>query len=169
MISGEYIAAQTTEWESYYPQDSAFTISFPQGDLMTHVDTVHTEIGDLFMHKVINKSRINRKEVHTVISWNTYPAGTLHSDSTETLNDFWRATIEQSVDAINGELVYDNAQRVGVWPAHIWRVNHNDGLRMDNLAVLKEKTFYLLQFSAPNSLEYTQLKERFFRSFYLVK
>lgn len=166
--TGTSLYAQKAEWEAYYPADSSYLISLPKGTLSEQIDTFYTEIGAIIYRKAMNFTRMKRNEIYTVISDTEYPLGTVHSDSTELLNEFWQATIEESVDNLSGELLYKTEKRVGEWPAILWRVNYGDNMRMDNLAILKRNHFYLLQFSSPDAIEFTKMKEQFFASLYLI-
>lgn len=160
-----HLQAQDVLWQWYSPPDSTYQVSIPAGEMTFSTDTISTAIGSLIYHKVMNKNDVNGRKIYTVISESTYPTGSLHSDSSSLLSDFWKTTVEQSTKNLGGKLIYKSDVRVGKWPAYKWKINFGEDKRMDNLGIFIENKFYLLQFSSLNTIKFTDIKERFFRSF----
>ncbi len=168
IIPQSRVHAQDINWNTFYPADSSFVVSFPEGEITHQIDTVSTAIGPLYYHKVMNKSSISSNQIYTVVSWTSYPEATIHSDSTALFDDFWKATMNQSKESVDGTILFSSERKVQAWPAYTWKISYDENQRIDNLGILKENTFFLLQFSAPSAIEYTEIKVDYFDSFHFM-
>ncbi len=123
-------------WEWYTSEQGLFTVYTP-GKLIEKVDRTETALGDLAYHTYYYQPEDKEDDnfLYT-ISYCDYPEGSMHSDSTDLVKDFFEATIDASVRSVKGELFYQSDISTGSFPGKIWRVNYGD-----NAAAIKTKAF----------------------------
>ena len=62
-----------------------------------------------------------------MVSYVDYPKYSIHSDSTELVEDFFKTTVETAVESVKGELSYSSDITMNEYPGRLWRVDYNDG------------------------------------------
>lgn len=132
-----FILAQIPTWDWYTSEKGLFTVLTP-GEMTEKVKETETAIGKLSYHIFSYQPEVEAGADNFLymISYCDYPAGSVHSDSTELLKEFFDATVESSVSSVRGELFYAADIRLGEYPGKIWRVNYGD-----NKAAIKTKAY----------------------------
>ena len=125
-----------TNWEVFKSFKGKFKILTP-GVMVEKVNTIETEIGDLnyitFLHQSKEKDSDN---LVYMVSYCDYPENSIHSDSTELVQEFFQTTIATAVESVKGELRYSSEIEMGDYPGMLWRVDYNEGR-----ALIKTKSF----------------------------
>ena len=98
-----------------------------------------------------------------------YPEGSMHSDSTELLSDFFDASVEEAVLSIDGELIYQSDYNYEEYPGRIWRISYNE-----NTAIIKSVSYivknklYIIQTASLKEKAVNKSANRFVDSFRLL-
>ncbi len=165
------LLAFTGDWITYESLEGRFSISTPH-HFMEKTLKSETAIGTLetyyFVYQPEGQIDAEGNMLYT-LSYVDYPENSIHSDSTELLDDFFKTTIETSIKSVKGELRYDTPEKIKGFPGWLWRVDVADK------AVIKTKTYlinnrlYTLQVVtiAENSLN--KSVDRFMESFRLLQ
>ena len=124
------------DWEIFKSYDGKFQVLAP-GEMIKKVNPIETEIGEMkyvtFLHQSENK---NADNLVYMVSYCDYPENSIHSDSTELVNEFFETTVSTAVESVNGELQYSTEINIGNYPGRLWRINYNEGH-----ALIKTKSF----------------------------
>lgn len=132
------ILGQFSDWKLFESDKGRFSILVP-GLMSEKKNEVETEIGTLTYHIYFHKPEAeNADNFLYMVSYCDYPEGSVHSDSTELLADFFEATVESSVFSVNGDLFYSTDMDYKGYPGKLWRVNYGD-----NTAAIKTKAFMI--------------------------
>lgn len=127
---------QFADWDRFISEKGGFSIMVP-GEMTQKENVVETEIGELTYHVYFHKPEEKTADNFLyMVSYCDYPEGTVHSDSTELLAEFFEATVESSVFSIDGDLFYSADIDYRGYPGKMWRVNYGD-----NTAAIKTKAF----------------------------
>ena len=95
------------------------------GEFDKAVDSVQTPIGKMAYHILIyNNTQKNAENLFYMITFCDYPEGTIHSDSTELLKEFFDASIDQALKSVKGELAYQSDISLQGYPGKLWRINY---------------------------------------------
>jgi hypothetical protein len=159
----------STDWVTYESKDGQFKLATPD-KLTLNIDTVETEIGELHYHTLFTQGDQSVGNQVYMLSYCDYPEGTVHSDSTAILNDFFKTTIRTAAYMVDGELMYQTDEETFGYPGKYWRVDYRSGQ-----AVIKTRAFvagsryYALQVVSTKLLHINPDTDRFFDSFQLLK
>ncbi|MEM9849774.1 MAG: hypothetical protein AAF847_17925 [Bacteroidota bacterium] len=157
-----------SDWVLYEAKDESFSILAPD-ELQEKIDTFQTDLGELHYHTLYHQSTEATGNQVYMLSYCDYPAGTIHSDSTDILQDFFEETIETATFSINGELMYQADESVFNYPGKYWRIDYRKGT-----AVIKTKAFvvdnryYAIQVVATKARHINPDSDKFMNSFRLL-
>ncbi|MEM8524665.1 MAG: hypothetical protein AAGG68_08475 [Bacteroidota bacterium] len=157
------------DWTFYESKDKQFKILVP-GELREKIDTFETDLGELHYHTLYHQATAETGNQVYMLSYCDYPEGSIHSDSTEILADFFEETIQTAKFSINGDLMYKADRNLYSYPGKYWRIDYRDGQ-----AVVKTKAFvvknryYAIQVVATKEKHINPESERFMESFRLVE
>lgn len=164
------LSPESKSWREYNSYDGRFSILSP-GEMKQKVDSIQTPIGTLAYHTYFFQTeQKDADNVLYMLSYCDYPAGAIHSDSTELLKEFFDATIESAVDAVKGELRYERNAKYKDYPGKIWRIDYLDGN-----ALIKTKAFvinsryYTLQTITTKNRSLNLSSDKFLDSFKLIE
>ena len=158
---------QLTDWEYYLAKDQQFSVEVP-GVLNSSLDTIASPIGPIFCDNLVYQEKIDTLAAIYSLSYCTYPVGTLHSDSTELTNLYFDSTVNNMVESIGGELLYESEQKFFGYPGRIWKISYDEGKKWGKFKTLMVKDrLYILQVRAINSVETREHATRFLDSFTL--
>ncbi|RMG78204.1 MAG: hypothetical protein D6714_18500, partial [Bacteroidetes bacterium] len=128
--------AGTPDWQTFESYEGRFRVLAP-GAMTEKIDSIQTDVGTLayhvFFHQSDNKDADN---LFYMVSYCDYPAGSVHSDSTELLAPFFEATLESAAASVDGKLIYADDIRYDDYPGKFWRIDYLDGQ-----AIIKTKAF----------------------------
>ena len=98
-----------------------------------------------------------------------YPEGGMHSDSTDLLMEFFEASIDEAVNSIGGDLIYQSDYNYEEYPGRIWRIKYNQGTAMlRSVAYLVENHLYIIQTASLQEKAINSSANRFMDSFRLL-
>jgi hypothetical protein len=140
-------------WDVFQSFDGKFKVLTP-GEMVTKENPIKTEIGELnyitFLHQPAEK---NPDNLVYMVSYCDYPKYSIHSDSTELVEEFFKTTVETAVESVKGELSYSSEITMNEFPGRLWRVDYNDGK-----ALIKTKSFLVK--NRYYSIQVISLKEK---------
>lgn len=167
-LSVNTIIAQS-DWQQLTNFDGRFKINAP-AELIEKVDTIETAVGDLVYHTFYHQADIKKAEnAMYMLSYVDYPAGAMHSDSTELLKDFFVETTNAAADAVNGELLYASESEINKFPGQVWRIDYLDGKAViKTRAFMVNRRYYSLQTISLQERNLNRSSERFLDSFELL-
>ena len=147
------MAMNQPSWEVFQSFHGKFKVLTP-GEMIKKENPIKTEIGDLnyitYLHQPSEK---NPDNLVYMVSYCDYPKYSIHSDSTELVEDFFKTTVETAVESVKGELSYSSEITMNEFPGRLWRVDYNDGQ-----ALIKTKSFLVK--NRYYSIQVISLKEK---------
>lgn len=157
------------KWTTYTSVDGAFRVRVP-GQMQEKADTVSTRIGDLVYHTCFYQDQTQYAENFLyMVSYVDYPPGTVHADSTDLLEEFFQATIDEASFSIDGEVLYQSPIELDGHPGRIWRIDYRNRQGViKNKAFLRENRFYSVQVLTYKELSLNMSMDRFLDSFQLL-
>ena len=156
------------EWEKIVIEKVGCQLSAP-GPLTEKVDSVETGIGKIGYHTFYYQSPGDGPENYFyMLSYCDYPEGTIHSDSTELLEEFFETTMETAALSVDGDLIFSNAITIKDYPGRFWRINYfNDQIIIRTKAYVVENRYYALQTVMHKDRSLNPASDRFLDSFKL--
>lgn len=153
-------------WKEYKSVEGKFQVLTP-GDFDKAVDTVRTDLGKLAYHILVyNNTQKNAENLFYMITFCDYPPGTIHSDSTTLLKDFFEASIDQAASSVKGEVMYQSDVSLQGYPGKVWRINYlRDQAVIKTKAFMVGNRFYTIQTVTLKDMAMNAASERFFDSF----
>jgi hypothetical protein len=153
-------------WRTYTSYDGGFKIETP-GDMKEVINTGTTALGDLKYHVFVYRDNEDDADnLMYMISYCDYPEGSIHSDSTEFVNEFLDATVESSVQSVNGSLVYSHDVKMKKYPGKLWRVDYGEGQGVIRTkAFIKGNRFYTIQTACNSNKSLNMSSDKFMDSF----
>lgn len=153
-------------WKEYKSVEGKFQVLTP-GDFDRAVDTVKTDLGKLAYHILVyNNTQKNAENLFYMITFCDYPPGTIHSDSTALLKDFFEASIDQAASSVKGEVMYQGDITLKGYPGKMWRINYlRDQAVIKTRAFIVGNRFYSIQTVTLKDMAINAASERFFDSF----
>lgn len=164
------LAPEAKKWRDFNSYDGKFSVLVP-GEFTEKVDSMETTIGKMAYHTFFHQTQeSNADNVLYMLSYVDYPAGAIHADSSELLQDFFAETVDAAVKAVKGELLYANDWKYKDYPGKVWRIDYLEGK-----AVIKTKAFvmnnryYSLQTIAKKEYSMNFSADKFLDSFKLIE
>ena len=159
-------AVNRENWFTFTSTEGRFSVLVP-ATMDEKVTKTTTAIGALAYHTFVCQPAANESEnLLYMVSYCDYPEGTVHSDSTELLADFFAATVDESVQSIRGELAYSADFQWAGLPGKVWRVDYNRGTATLRTKILVSKNrVYTLQTACRRAASLNDSADRFFDSF----
>ena len=153
------------DWTTFQSYESRFKILTP-GPLVHQVDTVKTAIGTLDYHIYYYENAAKDAEINFfMVSYCSYPEGTVHADSTALLSEFFQTTIDAAVESMDGDLIYVDSLTRGDYPARTWRIDYlDDHYTVKTQAIVQENNYYAVQVIGPKSKTVNRSSTKFFDS-----
>jgi hypothetical protein len=153
-------------WKEYQSMEGKFKVLTP-GEFDKAVDSVQTPIGKMAYHILIyNNTQKNAENLFYMITFCDYPEGTIHSDSTELLKEFFDASIDQALKSVKGELAYQSDISLQGYPGKLWRINYlREQALIKTRAFMVKNRFYTIQTVTVKDMAINTASDRFFDSF----
>lgn len=159
-----------SSWELFKSFEGRFEVLAP-GEFEEKVKEIETAIGKVEYHTFLHKPEgDNPDNLAYLVSYCDYPAGSIHSDSTSVLDEFFGATLESAQASVKGELLYSNEVDLSGYPGRQWRIDYNEGK-----GIIKTKSFlvnnryYSIQTIMIKQNSLNESTPRFMNSFQLFK
>lgn len=163
-------AQEDGPWNNYHSLEGDFSIDWPEGEMVQRADTIQTALGEQVYHIFMVQKNEKADNVMYMLSYCDYPEGTVHSDSTDLLQEFFEATMDQAAKSVNGELTYYDFTWYKDYPGYLWRIDYLDGKALiKTKAFLVENRYYAIQTVTirPKSLNLST--DRFMDSFKVIE
>jgi hypothetical protein len=160
---------RTNPWKEYKSLEGKFSVLTP-GEFDKAVDSVQTPLGKLAYHILVyNNTQKNAENLFYMVTFCDYPPGTIHSDSTDLLKDFFAASIDQAASSVRGELAYQADIVQQGFPGKIWRINYlRDQAVIKTKAFMVRNRFYSIQTVTLKDMAINAASDRFFDSFLIL-
>jgi hypothetical protein len=145
VISCTLLSFTPPEWKSYRNIDGMFKV-LTRGAFQQKTIKAQTTIGEITTKTFIYQPEEQEENLVYMITYYDFPKGSIHSDSTELLKDFFKNTIEQSAESVNGKVIYTNELEQQGYRAWQWRVNYQEGkVAIRTRSFLINNRFYSIQ------------------------
>ena len=153
-------------WQSHQDYDGRFTVMVPAA-FRQKTDTIATAVGPLVYHTYFLQAPVDTAENELyMLSYVDYPAGTLHHDSTELLQEFFAATIETARKTVRGEIRFDTDVTIRGYPGRYWRIDYlNDRAGIRTKAFVVDNRYYTIQTISRRESGINRSTDRYFDSF----
>ncbi len=154
-------------WNEIDDLEGRFRILSP-GPLVHKEDTLTTAVGEQVFHTYFFKvPDLERAEnLIYVLSYVDYPAGALHQDSTDLVNELLLSTEESAAESLRGEVIYSTEREVLGFPGRLWRIDYKDGeANARTLAFVVGARYYELKTFSLSGRGLGDASDKFFRSF----
>ncbi len=127
-----------SDWIVIKPENGNCSILMPSQPTAQE-KIINSEIGELEM-KLFLLQPANGTDENKLYSLNfaDYPAGTIHSDSTNLLKDFFDNSRDKSVENVKGKLLSETIIKINGYPGRESRIDFKNGL-----AIIKQRTYLL--------------------------
>lgn len=167
------LKAQTIEsdhkWEKIILEEAACQLWAP-GPLQKKTKAIETRIGEVVYHTFLYQEQGKGPENYFyMLSYCDYPEGTVHSDSLELINDFFKSTIETATYSVDGKLIYTAETSINDFPGRFWRINYLDNqVVIKTRAYLVKNRYYAIQTIMHKDRSLNASSDRFLESFALL-
>lgn len=159
---------QIGNWVETSSLEGNFKVAAP-GEMVPKQIAKETPVGELIYHSLFFSGNKDDDNILYMVSWVDYPEGSLHSDSTELVENLLDATVETAVLNVNGKLMYQTPENIEGFPGRYWRIDYNKGTAViKTKAFVKGHRFYSLQVASKQTKNINQSVDRFFNSFKLL-
>lgn len=136
------------------------SVSIP-GHFKSYVDTFPTDIGNLIYHTyTLTDTTLNYQ-----LSFLDYPEGSVHSDSTDLLKDFFSSTIDASTESVKGTKKYQTEINQFEYPGFLWKIEFGENQFMKTKAFVAGNRFYTMQVFGNEKYDTSNMDLKFFDSF----
>ncbi len=167
-LSSILIISLNLPWQNYKNEVGKFSVSVP-APVKETTSKIKTVTGELVYHQFVCKtiSKNDGKILYT-INYCDYPLGTFPKDSTDLREEFYKATIESSMDVIKGTVAYQDNILQQEYSGKIWRVDFNKvTAHIKSKCFLIGDRFYLLQIIVANNEKNDPNADKFFDTFFV--
>ena len=160
LISGD------PSWEEYKSFDGKFRVLVP-GEMQVSERVIHTDIGEIkYITHYYQDTEREAENAMYMVTYCDYPEYTIHSDSTELVEDFFTNTLEAAVESVAGKLRYSDVLNYKEFPGRHWRVDYRGGhATLKSRAFLVKNRFYTVQTATERGRSMNKATDTFFDSF----
>ena len=159
-----------SKWQYFTSEKGKFTVLAP-GEFEEKINTTETILGTTEYHTYLYQpSYQNPENLVYMVSYCDYPEGSIHSDSTELVKEFFEVTVESSLKSVKGELFYSSEINLGQYPGMLWRVNYKDGAAtIKTKSYLVGRRYYSIQTITLRDMSLNPSIDKFLDSFKLIE
>ena len=155
------------DWQEYKSFEGKFRVRVP-AEMTAKVDSIQTDVGKLAYHThLYQPSDVKEAEnLIYMVSYVDYPALSIHSDSTELIDEFFENTVESATEAVMGNLIYSSETTLHDYPGRLWRIEYlEDRAVIKTRAFLVENRYYAIQTICLKEKALNTASDTFFDSF----
>ncbi len=161
------LLAQNIRWQEFKPYGGKFQMTAP-GVLAEKKEIIETAVGKIEYHTFFYQT-LEADSALYLVSFCDYPEGSLHSDSTELLKEFFESTVQTAVKDLKGDLRYSAPQKLQDFPAYTWRIDYRKGkAALRSRAVVVGSRYYLMQVAVKKEKSLSPMSDKFLDSFRLL-
>ncbi|MEM6320475.1 MAG: hypothetical protein AAF960_22590 [Bacteroidota bacterium] len=163
LISGD------PSWEEYQSYDGKFRVMVP-GAMQINERMIYTDIGEVtYITHYYQDTQRDAENAMYMVAYCDYPEHTIHSDSTELVEDFFANTLEAAVESVSGELRYSDFFNYREYPGRHWRIDYRAGhATLKTRAFLVKNRFYTIQTATERGRSMNSATDTFLDSFALL-
>ena len=167
------LTAQPTPdiWRTYKDYEGRFEILSPDA-MKSKTDSVGTPVGKLAYHTHFYQPEaddVTAENFMYMVSYCDYPEGSLHQDSTELLEAFFEATMEEAAFSVNGKLMYAGERNYLGYPGRFWRIDYLDGQAViKTWGLVAGRRYYAIQTVTVKSRNLNRSSDNFLDSFRII-
>lgn len=156
-------------WKEFKSYEGNFSVLAP-GEMTQKVDTVETPVGKLAYHTFFHQSEDQKADnLFYMVSYCDYPPNSMHSDSTEILEEFFKTTIESAAFSVDGDLIYSTDVQLETYPGKFWRIEYLKGNAIiKTQAFLVGSRYYSTQTIMLKNKSLNPSSDKFFDSFRIL-
>ena len=153
-------------WEEYKSYDGKFRVLVP-GEMQISERVIPTEIGEItYITHFFQDTKRDAENAMYMVTYCDYPEYTIHSDSTDLLEDFFVNTLEAAVESVAGKLRYSDILNYKEYPGRHWRIDYRAGhATLKTRVFLVKNRFYTVQTATERGRSMNQATDAFFDSF----
>ncbi len=140
LLTAETVLSQEDPKNIFIHVPGNFQMWFPL-QIKTYKDTIKTEIGDLIYNTFVHKD----STLIYQLSYCEYPEGGMHSDSTDLIEEFFQAAIDESVLQVKGQKQYQSVIGQFGYPGYLWKTTFGDNKFIRTKAFMAGKKYYSMQ------------------------
>lgn len=157
-------------WAEYKSFDGKFLVMSPGGKMAEKLDTAKTPMGPIAYHLYYNQPDFEGAENYFyMVSYCDYPEGSVHSDSTELVQQLFTETIKEAAFSIAGKVMYQDDIKFMGYPGKLWRIDYGRGkYTIKTRAYFVGNRFYTIQTVMSRMMSLNPLSDRFLDSFRLL-
>lgn len=154
-----------TDWITFRPQGKDFEVRVP-GEMRDGQKKLLTDVGEVFPTTwVYTDEKGQDPNFLYMVSVVDYPELTFDLDDTEFIEQFFEETLEQYIQDIQGEIVYQADMPMGIYPGMVFRAKwKNDEFVVRGRIVIVGDRFYMLQVYTETSRSLNQEAQVFLES-----
>lgn len=158
-----------SDWREIKSYKGKFRVLAP-AEMTEKIDSIETSLGKIAYHTFFHQSENKEAEnLFYMVSFCEYPEGSIHSDSTDLLSEFFETTIQSATESVDGSLIYTTEINLDNYPGKFWRIEYFKGqVVIKTKAFIVENRYYALQTIAMKDKSLNPLSEQFFNSFKLL-
>lgn len=153
-------------WEEIRELDGRFKVLVPSEWSQKVIDSIETEVGQLAYHTFFLQTPTDTADnVLYMLSYVDYPEGSLHHDSIDLVQEFFDASQEEAILAVEGELLFSTDKEKNNYPGRFWRIDYLEGEASIRTQVyVVGQRFYQIQTIARADRGLNRSTDRFFES-----
>lgn len=159
-----------SEWIRVDAIDKSCTIYAPS-KMGLKIDSLEVEIGKIYyIHHIIRTDPLIDPNFLYQLSYTNYPPGVIPQDSIDIIRDMLEMTVNQSVMAQNGELLYSADKDYKDYPGKIWRTAYdNDQYGMKSLAYFAHDHLFMIHVAFLKENSTNKAVDHFLNSFKIIE
>lgn len=134
------------------------------GTMKLFTDSIQTDIGQIVYYTYVCKD----SSLQYQLSYCEYPEGSLHSDSTELLREFFSATLAASTEKLQGTQRYASEIVQFGYPGWFWRIDYGKNRFSKTKAFVAGRKFYKLEVLGNRNDDQENRSTLYFDSFQFI-
>ncbi|MFT6742828.1 MAG: hypothetical protein ACJAVF_004349 [Paraglaciecola sp.] len=158
-------------WQVYKSFEGKFRVLVP-AEMSAKVDSIETEVGKLAYHTYLYQPEDVKVAENLIymVSYVDYPELSIHSDSTDLIEEFFDNTVESATEAVMGNLIYASETTLNDYPGRLWRIEYlEDRAVIKTRAFLVENRYYAIQTICLKEKALNSSSDKFFNSFHVFE
>lgn len=154
----------------FVPEASGVSVVVPGGLMKHSTRETSSGIDNLVYHSfAIDFDDPSSGYYAFILSYVDYPEGSMHSDSTELLDDFFGIAVKESIFQMRGELIYESDEEFFKYPSKVWRINYKKGrATIRNKSIMINNRFYMLQVISNTDVKANEIAQNYLESLRLL-
>lgn len=153
-------------WILFIDDQRRFEVTTPSA-LIHRIDTIDTSIGRIEFHN-FQYNCLEGCSIPAIYQVQYYTSDELVMplDSTELIDIFFDATIEESANVIGGEVIFsDSITYDGHYPGRFWRIHYDEGKSVMKVrAFVVQNTYYSIQVATKSEYSLSEEINQFLES-----